>query len=843
MKYIEGFRWFAIATSILLFVAVMAFSHSVGVSQAALDRVTQYDWSTSALQGRSEAAEMERHVTQLALSDDQPSLDAAFLRHQILLSRLRSWDNSDFGQFLDEDPRLMDQYGTLVTDMESVGIMLLELRDKRTTTAAIDRADAITRTIERAGEIKRAVDRVGMRALAHGLTEMIQARDDLRTKQTAQKVINGSLFTTAAILLLVTIWQNRSLVQSNAAIAGGARQLAEREAELSTVLASTTDSVLTMDTDWRVTYANQNAIDFLFSSREFIGISFWDLLPDLVGSKFECLYRRVMERQVSEESELFYTRLGSWFEVYAHPSPEKLTIFFRDVSAQRRVEERFRHVAQASSDFIFDRDIGSDMTWVSDAASWLPGYPPGPHEVPRNAWVDSVHPEDNEEILAQIEAAIGSGQDLWEGEYRLRTRDGTYIPVRERASILRNDNGEPVRMIGNIINLSEQKALEAQLRQSQRLDAVGQLTGGIAHDFNNLLTVILGSAETLTDTLPADHPGATTARQIIIASERAAELTQRLLAFARKQPLSPGVFDANEIVEGMRMLVERSITPAITLELDLARNLGAVHIDRAMFESALLNLCVNARDAMPNGGTLRIETSTTSLPWSAVPDVPEPDQYVRVVVSDTGEGMDDDTLARAFEPYFTTKPVGAGSGLGLSMVHGFVHQSGGHIRMQSALGTGTTVELLLPRHARPVNDHIEPEAELATRKSVPRGRILVVDDEDQVREYLSMVVQSLGYEVESEPLATTALIRLRAGEPFDLLLSDIVMPGMVSGRQLAEMMLEERPGLPVLLVSGHSEEFTAADGQLDPRIGFLRKPFRKRELAQRLEEMLPAVFG
>lgn len=621
-----------------------------------------------------------------------------------------------------------------------------------------------------------------------------------------------------------------------------ATRLAESEAELSAVLASTKEGVLALDTEWRVTYANQNAVDFFFSGRQFLGDSLWKLLPELVGNKFDQHARGAMERQAPEEIELYYPRLGSWFVVHLHPAPGKLTIFFQDVTAQRRIEERFRHVAQASSDFIFDRDVAKDMTWVNDATFWVPDIAPGSHEVPRMAWVDNIHPDDRDEVLAKIEMALTSGQDLWEGEYRLRTRDGAYIPVRERVSILRDDTGEAVRVIGNIIDLSEQKALDAQLRQSQRLDAVGQLTGGIAHDFNNLLTVILGNAEILADTLPADQPGVSMARQIMITTERAAELTQHLLAFARKQPLLPRTLDANALVEGMRMLIERSITPAITLELDLGEDLGAVHVDRAMFESALLNLCVNARDAMPKGGALCIETRRVSLAESVAPDAPEAGEYVRVVVSDTGEGMDDDTLAQVFEPFFTTKPVGAGSGLGLSMVHGFVHQSGGQVRIQSGLGIGTTVALLLPRHAPAADDHDEPGAEPAARKSVRRGRILVVDDEEQVREYLCMIVQSLGYEVAAEPLATTALVRLRGAEPFDLVLSDVVMPGGLSGRQLAEMMLEERPELPVLLMSGHSEEFAAPVGQLDPRIGFLRKPFRKSDLAHRLADMVPAEF-
>lgn len=840
MKRLKWFRWLTSAAAIFLFVAAIFYSYAVGVSQDALDRVTAYDWPTSALQGRNEAGEMERHILQLVLQDDQASRDAAVLWHQILLSRIRDWGHSDFRLFIEEDPRLVAQYDALVADMDSLGRTLLQWGDERAASDAPAEAGDIADAIEQAGVIKQAVNRLSMRAFAHGLSERTRARDELRTRQTAQKLLTSSLFAAGLILVLVTIWQNRALAQSNADIAGGAKQLAESQAELSAVLASTTDGVLVMDTDWRITYANQHAIDLLFPGREFLGISLWTLLPDLVGSKFESLYRRAMEQQMAEEIELHYARLGGWFEVHAQPSPEKLMVFLRDVTAQRRVEERFRHVAHVSSDFIFDRDVVTNLAWVNDAAFWLPDIPPGPQKVPRSAWVDSVHPDDRAGVEATIEEAIRSAQDFWEVEYRLRRPDGEYIPVRERASLLRNDAGEPVRVIGNIIDLSAQKALEAQLRQSQRLDAVGQLTGGIAHDFNNLLTVILGNAEALTDTLAADQPSANLARQIMIASERAADLTQHLLAFARKQPLSPGNFEANELIEGMRMLIARAITPAITLKLKLDDSLGSVYVDRAMFENALLNLCVNARDAMPDGGSLQIATNPVTLNGPTAPDMPQEGEYVRVTVSDTGSGMDDDTLAQAFEPFFTTKSVGAGSGLGLSMVHGFAHQSGGDLRIQSSLGVGTTVELLLPRSERAPEGLDLPQDASSKLTATPGTRILVVDDEDNVRDYICMVVQSLGYEVEAEPRAIKALERLRAGEPFDLLLSDVVMPGGMSGQQLAAAVLVERPGLPVLLVSGHAEEIAAPDVQRDPRIGFLRKPFRKRELAHRLADMLPA---
>lgn len=516
----------------------------------------------------------------------------------------------------------------------------------------------------------------------------------------------------------------------------------------------------------------------------------------------------------------------------------RLLITQHDITKQRRAEERFRQVAQASSDYIFDRDFTSETTWVNDASTWLADFPAGPCEVPRSAWVNSVHPEDSHDILNQIDRAVSGGDSSWGGEYRLRLSDGSYIPVRERSSIIRDSAGEPVRMVGSIVDLSEQKTLEAQLHQSQRLDAVGQLTGGIAHDFNNLLTVIQGNAEMLRDALPTRSGAATMAEHVLAASERAANLTQHLLAFARKQPLVPGHFDPNTMVEGMQVLIERSITPAITLELDLATALGSVHVDRAMFENALLNLCVNARDAMPQGGTLRIESRLVVLDQGDDPAGLPAGKYVRITVSDTGTGMDADTMTRAFEPFFTTKRVGEGSGLGLSMVYGFVHQSEGHIRIRSVSGAGSAIEILLPQSQGDADGSNAEQTEQTLDAARAPARILIVEDETLVREYITTTIETLGYRALALPRAAPALELLKAGERFDLLLSDIVMPGGMNGRQLAEAALTLYPDMPILLISGHSEEMAAPDGRIDPRIGFLRKPFRKHELASRLAEQL-----
>lgn len=510
----------------------------------------------------------------------------------------------------------------------------------------------------------------------------------------------------------------------------------------------------------------------------------------------------------------------------------RLLVVALDITDQRRAEERFRHVAQVASDYIFERDFATEMLWVSDGSGWDSALPPGPCEVPRADWVNRVHPDDAS-VLDEIERAILNGDERWDGEYRLRMISGEYVPVQERASFIRDQNGIPIRMIGNLVDLSEQKALEAQLRQAQRLDAVGQLTGGIAHDFNNLLTVILGNADTIAE-VTTDPQAQQLAQLIVGASERASELTQHLLAFARKQPLSPSLYDACGIMEGMRVLIERAITPDIALELDLDEHLGLVRIDRAMFESALLNLCLNARDAMPDGGTLRISAEVVAREQ----DQKDAQDRLRIAVTDTGTGMDSETLAQVFEPFFTTKAPGEGSGLGLSMVYGFVKQSNGEVRIHSVPDRGTTVEFFLPVLEREnfVNRSTGglPDAEVSTME----GRVLVVEDHEQVRDFTCRMVRSFGLDAKAVPCAADALHQLSSGDRYDLVLSDVVMPGGISGRKLAQTVQRDWPDLPVLLVSGHADAIVDDNGSLGPRTSFLRKPFRRRELAAKLESLL-----
>lgn len=517
----------------------------------------------------------------------------------------------------------------------------------------------------------------------------------------------------------------------------------------------------------------------------------------------------------------------------------RLLVTELDVTEHRRAVERFRIVAQATSDVIFERDFSTGLTWVSEGITTQFGHAPAPGGYPRSFWIDNVHPEDRAAAVAEVEAATAGQAEGWDMEYRFRRADGQYVPVSERAVIRRDADGSVRSIIGNMVDLSRQKMLEEQLRQSQRLDAIGQLTGGVAHDFNNLLMVILGNADLLLDGLVPDGAARSMVENILRASEKASELTSRLLAFARKQPLSPQLTDVNGLVKGMQPLLARALTSEISLSLNLAPEAWPVEIDAAMFENALLNLCVNARDAMPLGGRLRIITRNVTIA-DTLPDDPEPalpGPYLAITVSDTGEGMDESTRGRMFEPFFTTKPVGKGSGLGLSMVYGFVHQSRGHVEVNTAQGSGTDITILLPRaHGTPDAETAGPEMPPIATKGA--ARILLVEDDSLVRVHVRNLLTGLGHAVTDVPGPQEALLALETETRFDIVVSDVVMPGGMNGRQLAAHIAQAYPGLPVLLTSGHSRDAVLQDGMLEPGIAFLQKPYRRHELADKIRELV-----
>ena len=388
--------------------------------------------------------------------------------------------------------------------------------------------------------------------------------------------------------------------------------------------------------------------------------------------------------------------------------------------------------------------------------------------------------------------------------------------------------------------MAERQKAEEQLRQAQKMEAVGQLTGGLAHDFNNLLTGIAGSLELLQTRVAQgrlrDVDRYVNAAQA--AAKRAAALTQRLLAFSRRQTLDPKTTDVNRLVGGMDDLVRRTVGPEIAVEFVTAAGLWNTLIDPSQLENALLNLCINARDAMAGGGKLTVETGNCWLDERAAGEreLP-PGQYVTLCVSDDGAGMPPDIVDRVFEPFFTTKPLGQGTGLGLSMIYGFVRQSGGQIRIHSEPGRGTTVRLYLPRHRGDVDEADGPAALSAAPRAENDEIVLVVDDEPTVRMLVTEVLEDLGYLAVEAADGAAGLKVLQSGVRIDLLVTDVGLPGGMNGRQMADAARIARPDLKVLFITGYAENAVLSQGHLEPGMHVLTKPFAMEALASRIRDL------
>lgn len=397
--------------------------------------------------------------------------------------------------------------------------------------------------------------------------------------------------------------------------------------------------------------------------------------------------------------------------------------------------------------------------------------------------------------------------------------------------------------------IADRMKAEEALRQAQKMEAIGQLTGGVAHDFNNLLTVIMGGLDNMARSLESgrdsDHHRLRRSMDMAMQSaQRAAVLTSRLLAFSRRQPLNPKTLQVDGLVRDISELLQRAMGEHISFEVVGAPGLWPALADPNELEQALLNLAVNARDAMPDGGKLTIETANVFLDEAYLATIPEPvsaGQYVMIAVSDTGEGMDGETLARVFEPFFTTKETGKGTGLGLSQVYGFARQSGGHVRIYSEAGHGTTAKLYLPRSHEQLT---APNAQRAALDlSLLRGTetVLLVEDDEGVRAYSSGVLRELGYEVLEASDAATALAVLDSRPRIDLLFTDVVLPGGVHGRKLADEVRLRMPGVVVLFTSGYTRNAIVHNGRLDPGVQLITKPFTYEELAERVRRALDAV--
>ncbi|MEG8038855.1 PAS domain S-box protein [Sphingomonas sp. LR60] len=543
--------------------------------------------------------------------------------------------------------------------------------------------------------------------------------------------------------------------------------------------------------------------------------------------------------------------LKRWWDVHAFrigdPASHRVAVLFNDITARRNAELRLQELNQTlevqvavrsaerdrlwnlSQDMLARADYTGMMSAVSPAWTWVLGW--RSDELLSRGYATFMHPDDKPPTLAAIEAMAQTGQPT-RFENRIATRDGDWKWIEWM--VAPEANGANFIAVGRDLTLAKTREAELQaaqeaLRQSQKMEAMGSLTGGVAHDFNNLLTPIVGSL----DLLNRKGLGSERERRLIDgalqSAERARTLVQRLLAFARRQPLQPMAVDVRQLVEGMLDLIGSTLGPTIAVRFQAASELPVAKADANQLEMALLNLAVNARDAMPDGGNLTIEVSRESV-RDARPGLSR-GHYVRISVRDTGTGMDEQTRARAIEPFFSTKGIGRGTGLGLSMVHGLAAQLGGALTIDSALGVGTTVALWL-RVGHDLPEAEQRSAHAAERGADAKGLILLVDDEDLVRMSTAHMLSDLGYDVVEAALGETALQMVRDGLAPELLVTDHLMPGM-TGAQLIKALKEIRPDLPALIVSGYAE----AEG-IDPAVPRITKPFRSSELADALTEVL-----
>jgi signal transduction histidine kinase/CheY-like chemotaxis protein len=437
--------------------------------------------------------------------------------------------------------------------------------------------------------------------------------------------------------------------------------------------------------------------------------------------------------------------------------------------------------------------------------------------------------------------------------------------VLDRGFVLRDDEGAPLRMVGAMLDVSDRKAVERALtqevvtttaerdkaeealRQSQKMEAVGQLTGGLAHDFNNLLTGISGALEMMQIRIAQGRVGEIDKYSVAAqgAVRRAAALTHRLLAFSRRQTLDPKPVDVNRLIFDIEELIRRTVGPQIEVETVGKAGIWTTLVDPNQLENALLNLCINARDAMPDGGRITIETANKWLDEAASRERDlDPGQYVSICVTDTGTGMTPEVISRAFDPFFTTKPMGEGTGLGLSMIYGFARQSGGHVRIYSELGMGTTMCIYLPRlfSSEGSDEGLANAAPVRGLREVGDQRIgvvLVVDDEPTVRMLVAEVAEEMGYTVLEAFDGPSAMRLLQGDAAIDLLITDVGLPGGMNGRQVADAALSLKPDLNILFITGYAENAVIGNGQLAPNMALLTKPFAMDALAQRIREIMP----
>ncbi|WP_210529531.1 PAS domain S-box protein [Rubellimicrobium arenae] len=650
------------------------------------------------------------------------------------------------------------------------------------------------------------------------------------------------------------------------------------EERLRNVLAISTVGVMFWGEGFGLTDMNEAFLRMTgFTREEAMGKTWQELTPpEFVEPSWKAVGEVTTLGETTPYEKQYYRKDGSrWWGLFAaRRVGDEVVEFVLDITARKEAEAALR---LSEARFRAAVDAMQGRLWTNDTTGQMVGEQPGWaaltgqsfDEYQGYGWTRAVHPDDVHPTVDAWRLAVAE-QRAFVHEHRVRRQDGEWRLFSMRAIPARDVSGKVHEWVGVHTDITDRRAREVELRelneilearvaqevaertqaeealrQSQKMEAVGQLTGGLAHDFNNLLTGITGSLDLMGNRLRQGRT-ADLERYIgaaMTSAQRAAALTHRLLAFSRRQPLDPKPVEANRLLADMEDLLQRTHGPGITLEMKLAGNLWRTLCDPVQLESAILNLCLNARDAMPDGGKLTVETANLDLAEACVAhhDM-KPGSYVTICVADTGSGMPPEVLERAFDPFFTTKPIGQGTGLGLSMVYGFAKQSEGHVRVISKEGQGTTVKLYLPRHRGAAN----PEDEEAGLVSVPRAgpgeTVLVVEDEPVVRALIVEVLNDLGYHALEASDGPEGLRLAQSGRRIDLLVTDVGLPGL-NGRQLADQARLARPDLKVLFITGYAENTTQAGGFLEPGMAMMTKPFSVDTLMMRIREMIEDRAG
>jgi PAS domain S-box-containing protein len=615
---------------------------------------------------------------------------------------------------------------------------------------------------------------------------------------------------------------------------------AERERLFSAAVESSHDAIVTKTLDGRITGWNPAAERlFGYTATEAVGHGI-DLIvpPDRLSEMHDILYRIGRGEKIDHYETMRLRKDGRPVQVSLSLSPITTpsgaivgaSKTARDITESRRtqqalsqqIEER-RRIFEASQDLILITDSKGVLVQVSPSSESILGYLP--EQMIGHSAIDFIHGEDLDNTRAEMRAAR-SGQHTRNFDSRYVHKNGRIVTLSWMGTW-----SEPVKrhfFVGR--DLTDRIAAEDRIRQAEKMDAVGQLTGGIAHDFNNILTVITGTIEILAEAVQKEPQLVAITRMIDQAASRGADLTAHLLAFARKQPLRPRETDVNTLIIETTRLLRPTLGEQIEIESVFADETCFATVDASQLATAVLNLALNARDAMPNGGKLILETGATYLDenYASTHGDVEPGRYVLIAVSDTGSGIPAAILDKVFEPFFTSKGPGKGTGLGLSMVYGFIKQSAGHIQIYSEEGHGTTIKMYLPPGTGTL-----PASGAVSEATIQGGHetILVVEDDRLVRDYVLTQLHSLGYVTLNAANGAEALAIVEAGHRFDLLFTDVIMPGAMNGRQLADEVARRRPGSKVLFTSGYTENAIVHHGRLDFGVLLLAKPYRKSDMA------------